>query len=233
MSILPAAIMGGSNLIGGIIANEATRKSSARQMDFQREMSDTAHQREALDLQKAGLNRILSVSKGGSGASTPSGTSYEAKDTVGPSINSAMSVIRTVAEAATSAASAAKILAERDTELENKNLVFAKTQTEDMNETTARQLGKKYDAERALIGQQTDKAVYENRVNRALWENPDMAKLIRSNFKLENAIKNADKEIAVREAERMKIFGKWDATQEGKVLLFLERLFGSILRGRR
>lgn len=50
--------------------NNFAAAQSAQQMAFQKEMSNTAHQREAADLEKAGLNRILSL---GSGASSPSG----------------------------------------------------------------------------------------------------------------------------------------------------------------
>jgi len=58
----------GGSLISGIFSS----KSASRQRGFQEIMSRTAHQREAADLEAAGLNRILSVT-GGPGASTPGG----------------------------------------------------------------------------------------------------------------------------------------------------------------
>lgn len=53
-------------------ANQNARDMANKQMDFQRDMSDTAHQREVADLQAAGLNPILSAN---GGASSPAGAS--------------------------------------------------------------------------------------------------------------------------------------------------------------
>jgi len=67
-----APIIGGAlGYIGGRQQNVASAEAAQRQMDFQREASDTSYQRQVADLRAAGINPML-VSKLG-GASTPAG----------------------------------------------------------------------------------------------------------------------------------------------------------------
>lgn len=82
-----AALMGGANLLGGYMTNQANSAEASANRNWQAMMSNTAHQREVQDLRAAGLNPILSAL--GNGASTPSGGMATMQNPVEGAISSA------------------------------------------------------------------------------------------------------------------------------------------------
>ena len=83
-AVIPAA----ASLVGGFMANRsreeaaaqanvASAESVAKQIEFQREMSNTSYQRAVADMRAAGINPMLAALKGG--ASTPTGAAYQAQ----------------------------------------------------------------------------------------------------------------------------------------------------------
>jgi len=73
------AIAAAADVGGGLLTSAFSVHEARQNRRFQRDMSNTAHQREVADLKKAGLNPILSGT-GGHGESTPSGSTPQIDD---------------------------------------------------------------------------------------------------------------------------------------------------------
>lgn len=107
-----AALIGGGAAFGGsLLSGLASVFSAERQMDFQREMAGSSHQRQVADMKKAGLNPVLSAKYGG--AQSPSGAMANIPD-LGHSAKTAADMLNVASQLRVQNATAENIEAEAD-----------------------------------------------------------------------------------------------------------------------
>lgn len=92
---MPAWASVAAAVAGSAVTGIFSKSSAQDQMDFQAQMSNTAHQREIADLKAAGLNPILSAKYGG--ASTPVGAGYQVPN-LGDAFATGVTAKKTAAE---------------------------------------------------------------------------------------------------------------------------------------
>jgi len=104
---------GKSSAKGQAKANAQNIALSKKQMEWQERMSNTAHQREVVDLRAAGMNPILTAT-GGVGASTPTGSTAHVESEEGAGVASALQALTATSQAALANAQAAKSKADAE-----------------------------------------------------------------------------------------------------------------------
>lgn len=135
-------------------ANAANSAEAQKNRDFQWMMSNTAHEREVADLKKAGLNPILSATKG-QGASTPGGA------TATHTAARAENTLKDISHSALSAASISTAMKQTDSNLKLQAAQTAQSETTaELNQNSAKAAAEQANKTR----QDTIAAARENKI---------------------------------------------------------------------
>ena len=129
MTGLEMGLLGGS-IAGGIFASNSASSNNARNIRFQREAAQNAHQWEVNDLRKAGLNPILSA--GGAGAKPAGGSSIAVPNPLQDAANTALAAERQDVELDNMKATETKIKAEAHKAVSEVNKNDAITRNQDI-----------------------------------------------------------------------------------------------------
>jgi len=157
----------GAQFAGGLWSNAENARLAGNQMDFQERMSGTAHQREAADLESAGLNRLLTL---GGGASTPTGATAGMNNPMEGAVSSAI-------EATMMKGALTK------QQLENQNL--------ETQNSVMRSQKHKTDTETKILGKDAEKASFFeklwNKLNHQFDSTASDAGKLKKNFNFESS----------------------------------------------
>lgn len=230
----PAIIGAGASLLGGFLARDASAKAAERQMDFQKDMSGTAHQREVADLRAAGLNPILSAT-GGMGASTPPGASYVAQDYITPAVGSALQAHKTTAEVDNLVELLEKIREEVSNLEATRGLTEAQTETERARPGEVRAHTSLMDTQnvlnKELINVQIATETLLKSQNLTEQERAKAENALAGLRRIQQTLTRHEASIAESTAKGAKLEGQIDETRYGEIMRYIDRAVKSATGG--